>query len=259
MEDISGPLKDSDVLVGGVFSYFAPIVAHRYRIPYVAALISPLCLFSAYDPPVYPSLLSMEKLRGFIPPLMNKLLYKAVSKIISIKPVFDLQKKYGMEGRCGSFLEGSHSSSLNLCLWSEIFAPLQKDRPRGAQSTGFIFYPDEGEELPQDLEDFCRGPGPVVVFTLGSIVSENPEFFLDIFFSVAQKINAKVVVTIGKASRERYGHYRSSRCYITEQVSYMALFPKANLIVHQGGVGTTARCLRAGLASNYSSPLFGSV
>jgi UDP:flavonoid glycosyltransferase YjiC (YdhE family) len=33
---------------------------------------------------------------------------------------------------------------------------------------------------------------------------------------------------------------------VAEYAPYSALFPRAALVVHQGGVGTTAQCLRAG-------------
>ena len=33
---------------------------------------------------------------------------------------------------------------------------------------------------------------------------------------------------------------------VAEYAPYSALFPRASLVVHQGGVGTTAQCLRAG-------------
>ena len=33
---------------------------------------------------------------------------------------------------------------------------------------------------------------------------------------------------------------------MAEYAPYSALFPRAALVVHQGGVGTTAQCLRAG-------------
>jgi UDP:flavonoid glycosyltransferase YjiC (YdhE family) len=33
---------------------------------------------------------------------------------------------------------------------------------------------------------------------------------------------------------------------IADYAPYSALFPRATLVVHQGGVGTTAQCLRAG-------------
>ena len=44
----------------------------------------------------------------------------------------------------------------------------------------------------------------------------------------------------------RVGHKQIKRILAVEYTPYSALFPRAAAIVHQGGIGTTARALRAG-------------
>ena len=60
------------------------------------------------------------------------------------------------------------------------------------------------------------------------------------------RIGVRAVLLIGSDPRNRPQAALPDSICVAEYAPYSVLFPKAALVVHQGGVGTTAQCLRAG-------------
>jgi UDP:flavonoid glycosyltransferase YjiC (YdhE family) len=56
----------------------------------------------------------------------------------------------------------------------------------------------------------------------------------------------RAVLLIGSDQRNHPRHALPDSICVAEYAPYSALFSKAAAIIHQGGVGTTAQCLRAG-------------
>jgi rhamnosyltransferase subunit B len=54
------------------------------------------------------------------------------------------------------------------------------------------------------------------------------------------------VLLIGSDPKNRPSQKLPASICVAEYAPYSSLFPRASLVVHQGGVGTTAQCLRAG-------------
>jgi UDP:flavonoid glycosyltransferase YjiC (YdhE family) len=60
------------------------------------------------------------------------------------------------------------------------------------------------------------------------------------------KLGIRAVLLIGGDARNRPPQALPESICVAEYAPYSALFPRAALVVHQGGVGTTAQCLSAG-------------
>ena len=60
------------------------------------------------------------------------------------------------------------------------------------------------------------------------------------------RLGSRAVLLIGTDPRNRPKTALPDSICVAEYAPYSALFPRAALVVHQGGVGTTAQCLRAG-------------
>jgi UDP:flavonoid glycosyltransferase YjiC (YdhE family) len=60
------------------------------------------------------------------------------------------------------------------------------------------------------------------------------------------KAGVRAVLLIGADRRNRPQLDLPDSICVAEYAPYSALFPRAAMVVHQGGVGTTAQCLRAG-------------
>jgi len=124
----------------------------------------------------------------------------------------------------------------------------QKDWPENTRITGFCYYDSDAgnDELPANLKEFlAAGPAPVV-FTLGSAAVLAAGRFYEFSAKAAMRLGVRAVLLIGTDERNRPRQALPESICVAEYAPFSALFPRAALVVHQGGVGTTAQCLRAG-------------
>jgi UDP:flavonoid glycosyltransferase YjiC (YdhE family) len=124
----------------------------------------------------------------------------------------------------------------------------QKDWPPHTEIEGFCYYDSDAGNaaLPVNLEAFLKaGPAPVV-FTLGSAAVLAAGKFYEFSAKAAIRLGIRAVLLIGGDPRNRPPQELPDSICVAEYAPYSALFPRAAMVVHQGGVGTTAQCLRAG-------------
>ena len=124
----------------------------------------------------------------------------------------------------------------------------QKDWPPHTLITGFAYYDaDAGNaKLPPHLERFVAGGEPPVVFTLGSAAVLAAGDFYEVSAKAAMELGVRAVLLIGTDPRNHPVRELPDSICVAEYAPYSKLFPLASLVVHQGGVGTTAQCLSAG-------------
>jgi UDP:flavonoid glycosyltransferase YjiC (YdhE family) len=163
-------------------------------------------------------------------------------------PIYDLRSQLGLARGGNPLFDAKHSPWLVLALFSRLLGTEQKDWPANTKITGFCFYDaDAGNAaLPRHLEDFlAAGPAPVV-FTLGSAAVLAAGKFYENSARAAIWLGVRAVLLIGSDERNRPQVVLPETICAAEYAPYSALFPRARMVVHQGGVGTTAQCLRAG-------------
>ena len=135
-----------------------------------------------------------------------------------------------------------------LALFSRVLGTEQKDWPEHALITGFCYYDSDAGNaaLPAELEKFlAAGPAPVV-FTLGSAAVLAAGRFYEFSAKAAMRLGIRAVLLIGSDPRNRPRQELPETICVAEYAPYSGLFSRAEMVVHQGGVGTTAQCLRAG-------------
>lgn len=64
--------------------------------------------------------------------------------------------------------------------------------------------------------------------------------------AAARKLNIRAIMLAGNFSREQFPSPLPSSIFVTDYLPYSEIMPKAAVIVHQGGIGTTAQGLLAG-------------
>lgn len=238
----------ADLLLLGELNYAGPIVAEVTGIPWASYVLAPLSFFSAFDPPVlppYPRLARADKLAG-----MGRVI-KRVARFASRKwpePIYELRRELGLGRGPNPLFDAKHSPYLVLALFSRVLGEEQKDWPANTLITGFCFYDaDAGNaKLPPHLEEFVSAGEPPVVFTLGSAAVLAAGDFYEVSAKVAKRLGLRAVLLIGSDPRNKPARTLPSSICVAEYAPYSALFSRASLVVHQGGVGTTAQCLRAG-------------
>jgi UDP:flavonoid glycosyltransferase YjiC (YdhE family) len=238
----------ADLLLLGELNYAGPIVAEVTGIPWASYVLAPFSFFSAFDPPVlppYPRLARADKIKG-----MGRAM-RRLARFVTRKwpePVYELRRELGLPRGKNPIFDAKHSPHLVLALFSRVLGVEQKDWPKHTLITGFCFYDaDAGNAaLPAQLEEFLAKGEPPVVFTLGSAAVLAAGDFYEQSARAAKKLGVRAVLLIGADARNRPKEELPDSICIAEYAPYSKLFGRVALAVHQGGVGTTAQCLRAG-------------
>ena len=239
----------ADLLMVGELNYAGPIVAEVTGIPWASYALAPLSFFSAFDPPVLPPYPRLARADKAVPGFGRVI--RRVARFVTrnwSEPVYELRRELGLKKGANPLFDAKHSPYLVLALFSRVLGKEQKDWPEHTEITGFCFYDSDGGNaaLPEHLEKFVAAGAPPVVFTLGSAAVLAAGKFYEFSARAAIKLGIRAVLLVGNDPRNvPKGALPDSIC-VAEYAPYSGLFPRAAMVVHQGGVGTTAQCLRAG-------------
>ncbi len=239
----------ADLMLLGELNYAGPLVAEMTGIPWASYVLAPISFFSAFDPPVLPMYPRLARADRKVPGLGR--LIKRLARFTSRKwpqPIYDLRRELGLPRGTNPLFDAKHSPNLVLALFSEVLGEAQKDWPPNTIITGFCYYDaDAGNQaLPPNLEKFLGEGPPPVVFTLGSAAVLAAGRFYEFSAKAAMRLGIRAVLLIGSDPRNRPSQALPDSICVAEYAPYSQLFSRASMVVHQGGVGTTAQCLRAG-------------
>jgi UDP:flavonoid glycosyltransferase YjiC (YdhE family) len=247
-EDLSRAAEGADFLISGEVVLAAPLVAEKRGIPWAAAILAPFSLFSIYDPPAFPFVSGTQFLTRAPPPVQRLLL--AAAKLVTRswnEPIVQLRRSLGLRRTRHALLEDRFSPYLNLALFSSVLGKPQRDWPPNTVQTGFVFYDQDSvidASTRQTLEDFLRAGTLPITFTLGSAAVMQPGRFFEESATAARLVGRRALLLMGKnATSGSLG----GDVFVGDYLPYSAVFPRSAAVVHQGGVGTTAQGLRAGV------------
>jgi rhamnosyltransferase subunit B len=238
----------ADLLVSGELAYAGPIIAEVTGIPWASYVLAPFSFFSAYDPPVLPPYPTLAKLQALVPGMGH--IIARFARFVTRKwsdPIYSLREELGLPAGDDPIFDAKFSNNLVLALFSSAIGAPQPDWPASTRTTGFLFYDgDAGKmNLSSELEAFLKAGAPPLVFTLGSAAVLDAGDFYEQSALAAEQLGERAVLLVGNDPRNLPAHKVSKNICIAEYAPYSRLFPRASLIVHQGGVGTTAQVLRA--------------
>ena len=239
----------ADLLLLGELNYAGPLVAEMTGIPWASYVLAPLSFFSAFDPPVLPPYPRLARADKAVPGFGR--IIKRVARFVSRKwpePIYELRRELGLPRGANPLFDAKHSPHLVLALFSRVLGTEQKDWPAHTLITGFCYYDADGgnQALPENLEKFMAAGEPPVVFTLGSAAVLAAGDFYEVSAKAAMRLGIRAVLLIGTDPRNQLKTALPETVCVAEYAPYSALFNRVAMVVHQGGVGTTAQCLRAG-------------
>ncbi len=249
--DLVEPARQADLLVGHPLAFAIPTLAEVLGKPWVSVILQPVVILSAWDPPSVSGAPFLEVFRKCGPGFWR--VWGRMARAIVRKwgaPVNALRVGLGLKDLRNPVLDDMFSPFGNQGWFSPVMASPQPDWPVGLSATGFPFYdkPESGEGLSQDLERFLAEGEPPVVFTLGSsAVLAAGTFFHESVLAV-QKSGLRAVLLVGSDPRNQPLH-PDARIFVADYAPFSELFGRAAAVVHQGGSGTTAQALRAGVPS----------
>jgi UDP:flavonoid glycosyltransferase YjiC (YdhE family) len=231
--------------------FAAPMIAENYNIPFIPAVLQPASLYSAYDPPRIPEFRIMHGAPvGALGLGWNRLLYALIRRSLRRRyaPVIDaLRVAHGLApANQAILLDPGRTPAFNLGCYSALFAPLPPDAPPGTLLAGFPLFDSfsgQSEVLEPALDLFLAAGPPPIVFTLGSVMVRAAGAFYAQAAEVAARLGRRAVLLTGQ---EATAIPPRDDLFVTQYAPHSALFPRAAIIVHHGGVGTTGQALRAG-------------
>jgi rhamnosyltransferase subunit B len=250
-EDLLGACRGADLLLTHTAALAGPIVAELLNLPWLSVALQPLVFFSTYDPPV---LSGAEWVRHFyqLGPFVFETLMALVRLQLKtwIAPLEKLRHRLGLSAPKNNPILDGFSPFGTLALFSESFAMPQADWPANVHITGFVYYDRQGE-LPGTWEDdesqagqFLSSGPPPVLFTLGSSAVLHPgEFFYESIAAV-HALGLRALLLAGPRRNDIKNPLPDS-VLVAGYLPFSTIMPAAAVIVHQGGIGTTAQALRA--------------
>jgi len=246
--DLLAAARGADFLVVGELLYVAPLVAAKLGIPWANAILAPTSFLSACDPCVLapaPALYALRHLGAWT----HRAIF-ALGRVVTSRwsaPLQAFRRELGFSGGPSPVFDGKHSPMLVLALFPRFLAAPQPDWPPHVVQTGFPFFAQPARpEAARRLEAFLAAGEPPVVFTLGSSVVHIAENFYRAAAEAARQLGRRAILLVGKNSAP--GELPDSVLAL-DYVSLETVLPHAAAVVHQGGIGTCAEALRAGIPS----------
>jgi UDP:flavonoid glycosyltransferase YjiC (YdhE family) len=164
------------------------------------------------------------------------------------EPLYALRRELGLPEGANPIFDAKHSPGLVLALFSRVLGDPQPDWPPNTLITGFAFYDgDAGKlDLSPELQSFLAAGPPPLVFTLGSAAVMAAGDFYEQSASAIEMLGERAILLVGNEPHNRPSRALSEKICIAQYAPFSKIFPRASVIVHQGGVGTTAQALKAG-------------
>jgi rhamnosyltransferase subunit B len=247
-EDFAAIVSGADLVISHPITFAAPLAAERHGVPWLSTVLAPLSFFSRYDFPAVPPLTGLTRAARIGPWTAFGLLalMRAATRSWTA-PVEALRRDLGLAPAGHPLFEGQFSPLGTLALFSNVMGRPQLDWPARTTVTGFVFYDRHGR-LPIELARFLEAGDPPIVFTLGSTAVGAPgsEAFYAASVSAALALGRRAVLLVGPAEAERPRSPSPDTIITVEYAPHAELFPRAAVVVHHGGAGTTGQALRAG-------------
>ena len=244
-EQLRAAIDGADLLVNHPITYAGPIAAEHARKPWLSTVLAPLSFFSAGDPPVLPTAPRLNDVPLVGPWLAHTILQLARPTLRRwVEPVERLRAELGLPRAGHPMIEGQFSPRGTLALFSRVLAEPQRDWPPNVTVTGTSFY-NAPEPLETELEEFLAVGEPPVVFTLGTSAVGAAGGFYHESVAATAKLGVRAVLLTGGFAQNRPDNLPPN-VLLVDRAPHQLLFPRASVIVHQCGAGTTAQALRAG-------------
>lgn len=249
--ELDAAISEPSLFITHPLSFAAMLLARKRQDPFISTVLAPLSMWSKTDPPALPFAAwvpDFHKIFGSTATgwLMNFLKSPTYGWLESYR---QLQQRVGVEvDRRNALFEGQFSPLKHLALFAPLFGPPQEDWAPNSVVTGFPFLDEEMIDEPtrQKVRNFLHEGTPPVVLTLGSsAVWDSGNFWIH-GIEALKMTKLRGVLLTGPSPDKKVPEELGPDIIAVEYLPHSLIFRHALLIVHQGGVGTTAQALRSG-------------
>jgi len=159
-----------------------------------------------------------------------------------------VRQALGLPAQRDNFHRGAVGADLNLGIWSSVLRATVAGDPANSAVTGFTWHDrDHTQETPDaELLAFLNaGPAPIV-FALGSTGVHAAGRFYHNAVEACTRLGMRALLVVGRDQPPPVNLPSNGSMKAVAYAPYSVVFPRASVIVHHGGAGTTAQALRAG-------------
>ena len=159
-------------------------------------------------------------------------------------PIRPLYEELGFAAPEQLLAGDSLSPHLNLLPIDPACAAPAPDWPRNLAQTGYFHAePEELAAVPAAAREYVEADRdrPLIMFAFGSLGFRCAESDYRALAAVARRHGARVLAVTGWGEQACFD---GAEAFSLSSISYDWLFPRASLVVHHGGAGTTGECFR---------------
>ncbi len=243
----------ADVLITSTLAFAAQIIGEQRSadgsLCWLSVVLAPAGFISASDAPATGVGVLDDFVRGST--RRGRWLSQLATRVTHpwTAPVRALRRRLGLpaqSSRGDPFHRGQHAPQGVLALFSPLLGQPQRDWPSNVVVTGVARYVQPVIPDPQ-LQAFLDAGAAPLVFTLGSAAVHAGARFLRESAAAAQQLGQRAVLLTGSpAVRAQLPADLPASVHCVDYAAHATLFPRASVIVHHGGIGTSSEALRAG-------------
>jgi rhamnosyltransferase subunit B len=235
---------ECDLLVAPAQSLGARVAQIKHGLPLVTVHLAPYLFRSA----IRSRRVSGVSLPDWFPPPWKRGFFRVADFCgdqLYGRVVNSFLKELGLPQAKRVFWEWWNSPERIVGLFPDWFSAPQADWPRQAVLAGFL--PNEWEAsppLPDEVETFlAAGPAPIL-FTAGTGMAHGGRFFAE-SLRATRMLGARAILL--SQYRDQLPAELPPDVMALDFVSLERLLRRVSLVVHHGGIGTTAQALAAGV------------
>ena len=251
-EDMMRITADADLILSSSLAFGARLAGEKRGIPWIAVVLQPMMFLSSYDPPVILEARRLSALLRALGPTPSRyalwILKKAVNRVF--RPLHALRAELGLQRSAQNPLfEGQFSRAGAIGLYSRLLGEVRPDYPQPASIVGFTaFDSEDGRSGARDpaLEEFLNAGAAPLVFTLGSLLINDPGNFYQQGLLAARILGKRSVLLVGEQALDETASLAAADVFVCAYAPHSTLFARAAAIIHHGGIGTLAQALRSG-------------
>jgi rhamnosyltransferase subunit B len=230
-----------DLVVTSSFALAAGSLAEAAGLPRLTLHFQPVCLRSEFDCPLFlPELAWLNRTPRWFKRLFFFGVDAAFWSLIKL-PLNEFRRRHGLVPLRKFYDEAVNGAAGIGALFPDWFAAPQPDWPGHLRQFGFPLSPAR-RPLPEALENFLAAGEPPVLWTHGSA-----NFFVADFQNRALAVSEELGLRCLLVSLEPPPGPLPPGAFHCAHVRFEDVFPRCRAAVHHGGIGTTAKCIAAGL------------
>jgi sterol 3beta-glucosyltransferase len=210
-ESLMKACEQADAIVASSYSFVAHMCQERTNIPFITVRLAP---FGEED---------------------------RTTRALAAAVINQCRRQLGFSDLWDPFGIDSHSSLLSLYAVSSGLTGI-----RQSQAPGFFFHKGWDFNSSPELDEFLAAGEKPMVITFGSMVPDDPAAMVKLLVEAVENSGRRALIQRGWRSLGGKSKLLPKSIRMIGPIPHDWLFERASLVIHHGGAGTTAACLRAG-------------